>query len=281
MDTKVGRLAGKVAIITGAASSFGLATVHKFLTEGAQVVAVNLNSDALNQHFAASAVTTVVANVASLADWESVVKTTLEKYSMLDILVNNAGTTYRNKPSLEATDQEFDTVFEVNTKSIYLSSRIVIPVFQKQGHGSIVNIASIGASRPRPGFVWYNGSKAAVVNVSPRLDGLEFCLAVRQPVVLHELTNYQISKGLAAEFGRDHVRINCVCPLLSGTGLFESFVGVPHTVENVKKFLFKVPLGRLAEGEDIANACCYLGSDEAQFVTGVCLKVDGGRAVGA
>ncbi|KAK5550705.1 hypothetical protein LTR46_011296 [Exophiala xenobiotica] len=254
MDTKVGRLAGKVAIITGAASSFGLATVHKFLTEGAQVVAVNLNSDALNQHFAASAVTTVVANVASLADWESVVKTTLEKYSMLDILVNNAGTTYRNKPSLEATDQEFDTVFEVNTKSIYLSSRIVIPVFQKQGHGSIVNIASIGASRPRPGFVWYNGSKAAVVN---------------------------ISKGLAAEFGRDHVRINCVCPLLSGTGLFESFVGVPHTVENVKKFLFKVPLGRLAEGEDIANACCYLGSDEAQFVTGVCLKVDGGRAVGA
>lgn len=91
----------------------------------------------------------------------------------------------------------------------------------------------------------------------------------------------QATKGLAAEYGKDKIRVNALCPLLSGTGLFEQFVGVPFTPENVDKFLFNVPLGRLTDPNDVANLCVYLGSDDGAFITGTNLEVDGGRAVGA
>src|ERR1700761_1930103 len=91
----------------------------------------------------------------------------------------------------------------------------------------------------------------------------------------------QATKGLAAEFGKDQIRVNALCPLLSGTGLFESFVGVPYNEENMKKFLFNVPLGRLTDPKDVANVAAFLASDEGKFVTGVNLEVDGGRAVGS
>ncbi|RDL35707.1 uncharacterized protein BP5553_06319 [Venustampulla echinocandica] len=249
-----GRLAGKVAIVTGGGSGFGEAISKRYAEEGAQVIVADLNPEGgarvasykpENMHF-------VKMNVAVEADWKSVVETTVQKFGRLDICVNNAGTSYRNKPTLEVTEDEFDRVFSVNTKSIFFSGRHVIPQLVTQGGGSIINVASIGATRPRPGLVWYNASKAAVTNAT---------------------------KGLAAEFGEKQVRINSICPLLSGTGLFETFVGVPPTEENFKKFLGNVPLGRLTDPNDIGNYCVFLGSDEAKFITGTCLEIDGGRGI--
>lgn len=257
LQTGSGRLAGKVAIVTGAASGFGLATVRRFVEEGAKVVAGDMNGDALQKVYAEDVEThvlPVVANVTSPDDWAKMVETAVSKFGGVDILINNAGTSYKNKPTLTVTSDEFDRVMAVNVKSIYLSVPAVHSAMKERGGGSIINIASIGATRPRPGLVWYNASKAAVANAT---------------------------KGLAAEFGKDQIRVNAICPLLSGTGLFEQFVGVPFTPENRDKFLFNVPLGRLTDPNDVANSCVYLASDEGAFVTGINLEVDGGRAVGA
>ncbi|KAH7124858.1 oxidoreductase [Dactylonectria estremocensis] len=250
-----GQLAGKVAVVTGAASGFGLATTKIFLTQGAKVVAVDLNKDNLAKALgeASDTLATVVADVTSLRDWEQVLSTAESRFGGADILINNAGTSYPNKPTLQVTEAEFDRVMSVNLKSIYLSVQTFVPHLQKRGGGSIVNIASIGATRPRPGLVWYNASKAAVVNAT---------------------------KGLAAEYGKDNIRVNSICPLLSATGLFETFSGVPYSDENMKKFLGNVPLGRLCDASDVGNACLYLSSPLGSFITGVSLEVDGGRAVG-
>jgi len=192
-------------------------------------------------------------NVTSEADWETVIENTLAKWGRIDILVNNAGTSYRNKPTVEVTEDEFDKVFSVNVKSIFHSARHFIPnLINQSSGGSIINIASIGALRPRPGLVWYNASKAAVSNAT---------------------------KGLAAEYGPHQIRVNAILPLLTATGLFETFVGVPPTEENFKKFLGNVPMGRLGEVEDVANYALWLASDESMFVTGTALEVDGGRGI--
>ncbi|KEZ46302.1 4-formylbenzenesulfonate dehydrogenase [Scedosporium apiospermum] len=142
----------------------------------------------------------------------------------------------------------------INVKGIYYGTAALMPRLLKQGQGGVMlNVASVGATRPRPGLVWYNASKGAVWNVT---------------------------KGLAAEFGPHKIRVNSVSPLLGATGLFEAFSGVPDTPpENRQKFLDNVPLRRLCEAEDVANACVYLASDEASFITGINLEVDGGRAV--
>lgn len=141
----------------------------------------------------------------------------------------------------------------MNVKSIFHSARHFIPnLINQASGGSIINIASIGALRPRPGLVWYNASKAAVTNAT---------------------------KGLAAEYGPQQIRVNSVLPLLTATGLFETFVGVPPTEENFKKFLGNVPMGRLGKVEDVANYCLWLASDESKFVTGTALEVDGGRGI--
>jgi NAD(P)-dependent dehydrogenase (short-subunit alcohol dehydrogenase family) len=151
------------------------------------------------------------------------------------------------------TEDEFDRVFAVNVKSIFYSARHIIPnLINQSTGGSIINIASIGALRPRPGLVWYNASKAAVTNAT---------------------------KGLAAEYGPHQIRVNSILPLLTATGLFETFVGVPPTEENFKKFLGNVPMGRLGKVEDVANYALWLASDESKFVTGTALEVDGGRGV--
>ncbi|KAH7313039.1 3-ketoacyl-reductase-like protein [Rhexocercosporidium sp. MPI-PUGE-AT-0058] len=256
-DPKVlgSRLQGKVAIVTGGGSGFGEAISKRFAEEGCKVIVADMdpvggervaNFQPKSMHF-------VKINVAQEGDWENLMEITLSKWGRMDILINNAGTSYKNKPTAEVTEDEFDKVFAVNVKSIFHSARHFIPNLINQGEGgSIVNIASIGATRPRPGLVWYNASKAAVTNAT---------------------------KGLAAEYGDKQIRVNSVCPLLSGTGLFETFVGVPPTEENFKKFLFNVPLGRLTDPTDVANYCLYLASDEAKFITGTCLEVDGGRGI--
>ena len=179
------------------------------------------------------------------------VRAALDRYGKLDIVVNNAGITHINGPMLEVNEALFDRVFAVNVKSIYLSALHTVPVFRKQGGGCIINTASTAGLRPRPGLVWYNGSKGAAIT---------------------------LTKAMAVELAPDKIRVNAVCPVAGDTPLLASFMG-GDTPENRKKFISSIPLGRLSTPRDIANAALYLASDEAEFITGVALEVDGGRCV--
>ena len=251
------RLAGKVAIVTGAGSGFGAGIAQTFAREGARVVVADIHEEhgrAVTEQIRAAGGQAhfVAANVADGASVEAMLRATLDTYGELHCVVNNAGTTHRNKPLLEITEQEFDQVFSVNVKSIYWTARHMVPYFRQQGGGCFVNIASTAAIRPRPGLVWYNSTKGAVVTAS---------------------------KAMAAELGKDNIRVNCVNPVIGATGLVEDFMGMPDTPANRERFLAGIPLGRFSTPQDIANAALYLASDEAAFVTGACLEVDGGRCV--
>jgi 3-oxoacyl-[acyl-carrier protein] reductase len=252
------RLKGKVAIVTGAASGFGEGIAKRFAEEGAGVAVADVNS-AGGQRVAGEIATAggraifVHADVTRGTDWAKLVGATESAFGRLDIVVNNAGWTHRNKPFLEVTEEEFDRVYAVNVKSVYLSARHALPVFRRQGGGCFVNIASTAGVRPRPGLTVYNSSKGAVI---------------------------LMSKSMAAEFGPDNVRVNCVNPVFSpDTGLSAEFAGGAVTDEAKKRFLATIPLGRFSTPLDVANACLYLASDEAAFVSGVCIEVDGARCV--
>ncbi|PGG99032.1 hypothetical protein AJ80_09422 [Polytolypa hystricis UAMH7299] len=249
------RLAGKVAIVTGGGSGFGAAIATRYAQEGAKVLIGDINVAGGEKTAAQSptAMAFMKMDVTRLEDWNAAIELATSKFGRVDVLVNNAGTTYRNKPTQDVTIEEFERVFDVNVRSIFLASKTFIPKLIEQGQGgSIINISSTGAARPRPGLVWYNASKGAVSNAT---------------------------KGLAAEYGSHQIRVNNVCPLLSGTGLFEMFVGVPDTPENRAQFVSNVPLGRLTDPNDVANMCLYLGSDEARFINGTDMVVDGGKCI--
>jgi len=246
-----GKLSGKVAIVTGGAGGFGKGIAEKFVKEGAKVIIADFVEDAgkktageLNAEF-------IKCNVTSRQDWENAVKLADQKFGRLDFVINNAGTTYRNKPTNDVTDEDFDKVFNVNVKSIYYSANVVIPYMQKKGQGgSFVNIASTAGIRPRPGLTWYNASKAAVINAT---------------------------RTMAVEYAKDKIRFNSICPVVAlGTGLTDLFLGKP---ENEKAFMATIPLGRGSTPLDVANACAFLCSEEASFLTGIEIPVDGGRCV--
>jgi 3-oxoacyl-[acyl-carrier protein] reductase len=243
------RLKGKTAIVTGAASGFGAGIARRFAEEGAHVIVNDLSPQGekvakdIGGRF-------VQGDVTKGADWAKLVR---EAGDRLDIVVNNAGWTHRNKPYLEVSEEEFDKVYAVNVKSIYLSARHVVPAFRKRGGGAFVNIASTAGIRPRPGLTVYNSSKGAVITMS---------------------------KSMAAEFGPDRIRVNCVNPVFSPeTNLSAEFAGGSISEEAKKKFLATIPLGRFSTPLDVANACLYLASDEAAMVSGACIEVDGARCV--
>ncbi|CAG9951994.1 unnamed protein product [Clonostachys rosea f. rosea IK726] len=248
------KLSGKVALVTGGGSGFGAAISRLFADEGAKVFIGDINLKGAEE--IANAYTgSVIAgqlDVTKRPDWDAAVARVKKEFGQLDILINNAGTSYKNKPTLDVTESEYNLTFNVNCFGIFHSVQAVFPTFIEQKGGVCVNISSVGADRPRRGLVWYNASKGAVSNAS---------------------------KGLALEYGPHNIRVNSICPLLSGTGLFEAFAGVPDTPENRQQFLANVPLGRLAEGDDIAKAALFLCSEDAHFITGVNLPVDGGRGV--
>jgi len=251
------RLTGKTAIVTGGGSGFGEGIAKAYAREGANVVINDLNGAAAERvaseiALAGGKAIAVAGDVTRSEDWRRLREAALEDFGSVQIVVNNAGTTHRNKPVLEVTEAEFERVYAVNVKSIYWSVQAFVPYFRQQGGGVFVNIASTAGVRPRPGLVWYNGSKGAVIIAS---------------------------KALAAELGPDRIRVNCVNPVIGETALLSEFMGVEDTPENRKRFLAGIPLGRFSTPQDVANACLYLGSDEAEFVTGVCLEVDGGRCV--
>ena len=168
----LGRLSGKVALVTGGANQagFGAAISARFVSEGAKVLIGDLDGDgavAVAEGLNSRNVKGIKMNVCEEADWKAAVDTIIKEWGRLDIIINNAGATYKNKPTMDVTEDEWERVFKVNVKSIFWSSKVAIPLLQKQGNGGcIINISSIGAVRPRPGLVWYNASKGAVSNVS-------------------------------------------------------------------------------------------------------------------
>jgi 3-oxoacyl-[acyl-carrier protein] reductase len=252
------RLANKVAIVTGAGSGFGEGIAARFAQEGAKVVVNDINAasgervaDAIRK--AGGSAQFVQADVTRDADWAQLVKSAESTFGRLDVVVNNAGWTHRKKPYLEVTEAEFDKVYAVNVKSVYLSARHALPTFRRQGGGCFVNIASTAGLRPRPGLIVYNSSKAAVI---------------------------LMSKAMAGEFGPDKVRVNCVNPVFSpDTALSAEFAGGALTPEVRAAYLATIPLGRFSTPLDVANACLYLASDEAAMISGVCIEVDGARCV--
>jgi 3-oxoacyl-[acyl-carrier protein] reductase len=244
------RLKDKNVIITGAGSGFGAGIARRFSEEGARVIVADINAAAGERIAREVEGKFVHADVTKDADWAKLVSAA---GGGLDIVVNNAGWTHRNKPYLEVTEAEFDRVYAVNVKSIYLSAIHAVPVFRQRGGGCFVNIASTAGIRPRPGLTVYNSSKGAVITMS---------------------------KSMAGEFGKDRIRVNCVNPVFSpDTALSADFAGGRVSEAAKARFLATIPLGRFSTPLDVANACLYLASDEASLVSGVCIEVDGARCV--
>lgn len=247
------RLNQKTAMITGAAQGFGLGMAETFAREGAKVAILDLNGD-LARSAAESIGAGAVAHRCDVTDGSAVADTfrkVVETFGHVDIVVNNAGTTHDNKPMLDVTEDEYDRVFAVNVKSIYLMSGVVLPHFRERGGGVILNIGSTAGIRPRPGLTWYNASKGAV-NL--------------------------LTKSMAIELAPEQIRVNAIAPVAGETPLLARFMGA-DTPEKRAAFKASVPLGRLSTPQDIASAALYLCSDEAALVTGVVLEVDGGRCI--
>lgn len=247
------RLTGKVAVITGAGSGFGEGMAKRFAEEGARVVVADLNGEAAARvagEIGASAVA-VTADVTVRADVDRMVTAACEGFGRLDILINNAGYSHRNKSLLEVSEDEFDRILAVNAKAIYLSALAVVPIMEAQGGGVILTTASTAGLRPRPGLTWYNASKGWAITAS---------------------------KSMAVELAPKNIRVNALCPVAGETGMLHLFMG-EDTPEKRAQFKASIPLGRLSKPMDMANAALWLASDEAEFITGVALEVDGGRCI--
>ena len=252
------RVINKSIIVTGAGGGIGEGIAKRLAAEGAQVVVNDIDAvrgqKVVDDIMAAGGrASFFAADVTQSEQVRALVAAAVQRYGTLDVMVNNAGWTHRNRPALEVSEEEFDKCYAVNVKSIYLATIHATPVFRAQGGGSFINIASTAGVRPRPGLTWYNGSKGAVITTS---------------------------RSLAAELGPDNIRVNCVNPVFNPeTGLAAEFAGGPLTEERMAKFRATIPLGRFSTALDVANAVLYLASDEAAFISGVCIEVDGARCV--
>jgi 3-oxoacyl-[acyl-carrier protein] reductase len=247
------RLDNKVALITGAASGFGKGIAEVFAREGARVALADINESGARAAAAAisNSAVAVACDVSRREHVNAAVKAAVDAFGGIDILVNNAGMSHSRRPMLEVDEAEFDRLMDVNVKSIFLFAHAVVPLMRKKKSGVIINIGSTAGIRPRPGLTWYNGSKAAV-NL--------------------------LSKSMAAELAPDGIRVCAVAPVMAETPLLPTFMG-GDSPELREQFRATVPLGRFATIDDVAQATLFLASDEASFLTGNVLEVDGGRCV--
>lgn len=245
------RLQGKTAVVTGGASGFGAGIVRKFVAEGAQVMIADLNGPgamALAEELAAAACPVDVSDAAST---KALALATEMTFGLPDIVVNNAGITHLPQPAEEVPEDEFDRVFAVNCKSVYLIAQAFVPGMKTRGSGVFLNVASTAGVSPRPKLNWYNASKGWMITAT---------------------------KALAVELAADGIRVNALNPVAGETPLLKSFMG-EDTPEMRAKFLSTIPLGRFSTPEDMGNAAAFLCSDEASMITGVCMEVDGGRCI--
>ncbi|MGI1662469.1 glucose 1-dehydrogenase [Palleronia sp. KMU-117] len=245
------RLAEKTAIVTGAASGFGAGIARRFAAEGAAVMVADVNAggaSALADEIGGLAQGVDVSDAASVAAMAAAARAA---WGRIDILVNNAGITHLPKPMEDVTEEEFDRVFAVNAKSVYLTAREVVPMMKAAGRGAILNVASTAGVSPRPRLNWYNASKGWMITAT---------------------------RAMAIELAPFGIRVNALNPVAGETPLLKSFMG-EDTPEMRAKFLATIPLGRFSTPEDMGSAALYLCSDEASMVTGVAMEVDGGRCI--
>ncbi|WP_299926803.1 SDR family oxidoreductase [uncultured Pelagimonas sp.] len=245
------RLEGKRAIVTGAASGFGAGIAKRFLAEGAQVVVADINGAAAQAFVADNDGIACTVDVASGTSVKDMVSLANAEMGGVDILVNNAGITHLPTPLEDVSEDDFDRVFAVNCKSVYLTAKALVPQFKAQGGGVVLNVASTAGVSPRPRLNWYNASKGWMITAT---------------------------RTMAVELAPEGIRVNALNPVAGETPLLKSFMG-EDTPEIREKFLSTIPLGRFSTPEDLANAALYLCSDEASMVTGVCMEVDGGRCI--
>ena len=247
------RLNEKTAVITGAGSGFGRGIATRFALEGARVAVVDINLETAEEVAGeiGDAAFAIQADVSQDADVSRMIQESIRRWGMLDILVNNAGTTHRNRPMTEVSEEEYERIFAVNVKSVFLSARHVVPLMKEQGHGIILNVASTAGVRPRPGLVWYNTSKGAMMTAT---------------------------KAMAIELAPEKIRVNAINPVAGETGMLHLFMG-EDTPEKRAQFISTIPLGRLSLPKDMAYAALFLCSDEAEMITGLCIEVDGGRCI--
>ena len=247
------RLNEKTAVITGAGSGFGRGIATRFAREGARVAVVDINLETAEEVAGeiGDAAFAIQADESQDADVSRMIQESVRRWGILDILVNNAGTTHRNRPMTEVSEEEYERIFAVNVKSVFLSARHVVPLMKEQGHGIILNVASTAGVRPRPGLVWYNTSKGAMMTAT---------------------------KAMAIELAPEKIRVNAINPVAGETGMLHLFMG-EDTPEKRAQFISTIPLGRLSLPKDMAYAALFLCSDEAEMITGLCMEVDGGRCI--
>jgi len=245
------RLDGKTAIVTGGASGFGEGIVRRFVEEGARVLIADLNTqaaEALALELGASAHRVDVSDGDSVAAMAAAAE---DAFGLPDIVVNNAGVTHMPQPLEEVPEADFDRVFAVNCKSVYLVARAFVAGMKARGSGAFLNMASTAGVSPRPGLNWYNASKGWMNTAT---------------------------KTMAVELAPAGVRVNALNPVAGETPLLASFMG-GDTPEARARFLSSIPIGRFSTPRDMGNAAVFLCSDEASMITGVCLEVDGGRCI--
>lgn len=247
------KLKGKTAIVTGAASGFGTGIAAKFIAEGARVLVADINgagAEAAAKSLGDNAIACQV-DVGSAASINAMAELAINTYGKLDILVNNAGVTHLPMPMETVTEDDFDRVYNVNMKSIYLAAKAFVPHMKANGAGAILNVASTAGVSPRPNLNWYNASKGWVITAT---------------------------KAMAVELAPFGIRVNALNPVAGETPLLKSFMG-EDTPEIRAKFLSTIPIGRFSTPEDMGNAASFLCSDEASMITGVAMEVDGGRCI--
>lgn len=251
------RFDGKTIVVTGAGGGFGEGIARRFAALGGRVVAADIRGEAAERVAAeiraeGGEAQPVAADVSTDADMARLAAETLRLFGNAGVLVNNAGITHKNRPMLEVEEAVFDRVFAINVKSLYLSARHFVPQMRALGGGAIVNIASTAGIRPRPGLTWYNGSKGAAIT---------------------------LTKSMAAELAPERIRVNAINPVMGETNMLGDLLPGEDTGEVRAKIIATIPLGRMSQPRDIANAATFLASDESDLITGACVEVDGGRCI--